>query len=228
MDDAEISVSVIHALERHYALENSLMDAVRNGQRSQAFACLSDMIFPTENLQEAKHLCIATDALLRKAAEKGGVHPLHLDQISEQHNKSVEQQSTYRGLHQLFLEMSGNYCDLVRRFSTKGYALPVQKAIAYIDANLSGELRLGKVANALSISCSYLSVLFKNETGQTITDYIRNRRIAYAKMLLETSSLQVQTIAQHCGIWDVHYFSRIFKKATGRTPTAYRNRQKEL
>ena len=40
--------------------------------------------------------------------------------------------------------------------------------------------------------------------------------------LLRTTKLQIQTIAQHCGIMDVHYFSRIFKKVTGQTPKEYR------
>lgn len=226
MEYNETQLSVLDQLEKRYTLENQLMDAVSKGQKEQAAHFLSALPFPDGNLLEAKHLCIATDALLRKAAERGGVHPLHLDQVSERHCSEAEQRRFNRGLHSLFLEMSGEYCDLVRRFATKGYALPVRKAVAYIDANLSGELGLQIIADALRLSTSYLSGLFKKETGKTITAYIQNRRMEYAKNLLETTSLQVQTVAQHCGIWDVHYFSRVFKQTVGLTPTAYRSAMK--
>ena len=226
MEDSEIPVSKLDKLEQRYLLENHLMDAVSKGQRELAARCLAALPFPADDLQEAKHLCIATDALLRKSAERGGVHPLHLEQLSEQHSKNAEQHRSFVDLRRLFLGMSRDYCDLVRRFATKGYALPVRKAIAYMDANLSGELGLQKVAKALSINSSYLSGLFKKETGQTITAYIRHRRIDYAKTLLETTSLQVQSVAQLCGILDIHYFSRIFKAAVGMSPTAYRNAKK--
>ena len=73
-----------------------------------------------------------------------------------------------------------------------------------------------------NISPSYLSALFKQEVGKTLTEYVNSKRIERAMQLLETTRLQVQTIAQNCGILDVHYFSKIFKKTTGMTPKEYR------
>ena len=52
---------------------------------------------------------------------------------------------------------------------------------------------------------------------------MNSRRVNLAKHLLRTTSLQVQTIAQHCGILDFHYFCRVFKSCVGKTPTEYRN-----
>lgn len=104
----------------------------------------------------------------------------------------------------------------------KDYSPPVQKAVAFIDTDLTGNLSLSTISQTLNISSSYLSTLFKKETGQTLTDYISHRRINYAKHLLETTRLQVQTVAQHCGIVDVQYFSKIFKRITGVTPKQYR------
>ena len=45
--------------------------------------------------------------------------------------------------------------------------------------------------------------------------------------LLATTKLQIQTIAQHCGILDVHYFSKVFKKSVGVTPKQYRETQQK-
>ena len=60
------------------------------------------------------------------------------------------------------------------------------------------------------------------ETGQTITSYINYKRVLHAMHLLSSTNLQVQTIALHCGIMDVQYFSKIFKKQVGISPLKYR------
>ena len=78
------------------------------------------------------------------------------------------------------------------------------------------------MASLCNVSPSYFSALFKKETGVTLTDFVNNRRIRLAKHLLKTTNLHIQTIAQHCGILDFHYFCRMFKKSVGQTPTQYR------
>ena len=67
---------------------------------------------------------------------------------------------------------------------------------------------------------------FKKETGKTLTDYVNGRRVEYAKKLLKTTNLQVQTVAGLCGIDDVHYFSKMFKNMVGITPKAFREEAK--
>ena len=74
----------------------------------------------------------------------------------------------------------------------------------------------------MNISAGYLSDLFRREVGQTLTEFVNRKRIERAKHLLWNTQLQIQTIAQHCGILDVQYFSKTFKKYSGMTPKEYR------
>ena len=120
-------------------------------------------------------------------------------------------------------DMFKSYCRLVKKHNTKKYCPIVQKAIVYIDSDLSADLSLRTVAAAQKISPGYLSSIFRKETGQTITEYVTQRRIDYALHLLNTTHLQVQSVALRCGIIDVQYFSKIFKKHTGKTPKEYRD-----
>ncbi len=96
-----------------------------------------------------------------------------------------------------------------------------------IDADLSAELSAGRLSLGLGVSLGHLCAVFKRETGKTLSEYIRERHIEYATYLLDTTDLQIQTVALHCGIMDLQYFSKLFKRQLGVTPTEYRhNRQR--
>ena len=95
-----------------------------------------------------------------------------------------------------------------------------------IGADLSADLSLNSLAEALTLSPSYLSDLFHRETGPTLYQYINEQRMRLAAELLDSTALQIQTIAQHCGVLDVQYFSKLFKKHIGMTPKEYRKRSR--
>ena len=216
------------SMEQRYAFENELMDAVSRGHTHKADLLLNNLsTFSFEQraadpVRNAQNYCIIMNTLLRKAAEKGGVHPVYLDSISSDCAATIEQITSLEVIGPLMAEMFRAYCRLVRTHSMKDYSPLIQKAVTYIDANLAGDLGLRSLAETLGVSSSYLSSLFRQDTGQTLTDYINRRRIKYAMHLLETTRLQVQTVAQHCGIVDVQYFSKVFKRQAGMTPKEYR------
>ena len=110
----------------------------------------------------------------------------------------------------------------MRKHSITGYSPTVQATILLIENDLSADLTLSTLAKQQNVSPSYLSTLFKRETGKTLSSFIREKRIEYASSLLSSTHLQVQTVALHCGIMDVQYFSKLFKRQMGTTPKAYR------
>lgn len=215
-------------MEKRYAYENELIQAVSLGLSHKADALLTNFTeFSFERrladpVRNIKNYLIIMNTLLRKAAESGGVHPLYLDSVSSSFARKIEQVTSVEGSQLLMLELSRSYCRLVKRHATLQYSLPVQKTIIYIDSDLSSDLSLKALAELLNINASYLSTLFKRETGQTLTDFVNQRRVKLALQLLSTTKLQIQTIAQHCGIPDINYFSKIFKKYTQKTPKEYR------
>jgi YesN/AraC family two-component response regulator len=108
----------------------------------------------------------------------------------------------------------------------KRYSSVVKKAVIIIESDLSAELSLSTLAAKQGISSGYLATVFKKETGKTVSEYVRDKRIEHAKYLLGTTNLQIQTVALYCGIMDVQYFSKIFKSLVGQTPKAYRETSK--
>lgn len=226
--DPEKTALNMKIMEQRYAYENELMQAVSQGQMQKTemlLAAFSSLHFEertADPVRNAKNYSIIMNTLLRKAAESGGVHPVYLDSMSSSFAFRIEELASLSDAEELMTEMFRSYCRLVRKHSMKKYSPPIQKVIAAVDFDLTANLTLSSLAAMQNISPSYLSALFKQEVGETLTEYVNGKRIKRAMQLLETTKMQVQTVAQNCGILDVHYFSKIFKKATGMTPKEYR------
>ena len=216
------------AMEQRYAFENELIRAVSLGQlhvESQLFATVSDQQFErrvADPLRNNKNYCIIMNTLLRKAAESGGVHPLYIDRVSSDFARRIEQMTSLSQSPQMMQEIFRGYCLLVQQHALRSYSKVVQTTILLIDSDLAADLSLHALAKNQGISPGYLSTVFRQETGKTVTAYIREKRMRHACHLLGTTNLQIQTVAMHCGILDVHYFSKIFKAEVGMTPKQYR------
>lgn len=215
------------AVEERYLFENQFMQAVSQGNQTSIDQLLSryDGIRPvprlTDSLRDFKNYMIIYNTLLRKAAEQGSVHPVYLDRLSSKFSKKIEALTSVTD-QSLEREMLHKYCLLVRNYSVKGYSPIIQKTLNYIHLNLTGDLSLKTLSEMFHISAGYLSTLFRKETGMTLTDYVNKKRIDQAILLLNATNLQIQTIASYCGINDLNYFTRIFKKFKGMTPKKYR------
>lgn len=228
------SAMSMEALENRYADEEKLMRAVASGQIDRAAILYSRFrsrqMEPrtTPPLRDMKNYFVVFNTLLRKAAEYGHVHPLYIDQVSGAFAREIESSPTPEALAALGPKMVSHYCHIVREFSQRGNSHLISKLLILVETDLTADLSLSALAKQLNVNSSYLSALFKKEMGATLTEYVGKRRINYAMLLLETTSLQIQTIAQQCGIPDVNYFTRTFKKYAGTTPKEYRAAQRSL
>lgn len=226
-EDPHLLPANMNSVEARYALESQLMQAVSQGNLT-----LADQLLSSENgiryiprlsntLRDYKNYMIVFNTILRKAAEIGAVHPVYLDQLSSQFARKIEALTSVTE-HTIEREMLHKYCLLVRNYSVKGYSPIIQKVINQINLSLTSDLGLSTLSEMFNISAGYLSTLFKKETGTTLTDYVNKKRVEHAIFLLNTTQFQIQTIASYCGIADINYFTRIFKKFTDMTPKRYR------
>jgi len=218
----------MHALESRYALESQLSQAVVAGQTHKAEMTLSALTHnqyeerTPNTLRNRKNYLIVLNTVLRIAAVTGAVHPFYVDQISSQYARKIENVSSETSFDSLSREMVRKYCLLVKNHSLKGYTLLIQKVLSNIDLDLTADLSLRAQAELLNVNPSYLSALFKKEVGMTLTDYVNHRRIEHAILLLNSTNMQIQMIAQYCGIPGVNYFTKTFRKIVGKTPSEYR------
>ena len=94
----------------------------------------------------------------------------------------------------------------------------MQKVMNYVNLNVAEPLTLKSLAAMCFISPSYLSALFKQETGSTLIDYINTQRVNRAAQLLVQNNHTIAAVAEEVGILDVNYFTKIFKKDAGSHP----------
>ncbi len=223
--DASINMK---AIEERYAVENQMLQAISQGLNHKVELIMANMSSsnfekrtadPIRNMQ---NYCIIMNTLLRKAVENGSVHPFYIDKLSSDFARKIEQVTTMEAARKLQKDMVHKYCLLVKNHSMKGYSLLVQKVVTTIDSDLTADLSLNALAGKMNVNASYLSTLFKKETGNTLTDYVNEKRIQHGILLLHSTGLQIQTIASYCGIPDVNYFTKLFKKKVGKTPKEYR------
>ncbi|MFZ5975517.1 MAG: response regulator transcription factor [Bacillota bacterium] len=99
--------------------------------------------------------------------------------------------------------------------------------INYIERNIGQNITLNDVASYACISTYYLSKVFKREMNVNFVTYIADRRIELAKEMLQRTEIPIMNIAMELSFNEPNYFSRVFKKKTGLTPSEYRDQSKE-
>ena len=131
------------------------------------------------------------------------------------------------GIHQLMLE-------IIRRFSTEcgteargvEQRRVIRSVIEIVGKRYAEELTLPGIANEVHLSPSYLSYLFKRETGNSLVKYITSVRLKEAKRLLRESGMKISEIARKTGYQNYSYFNISFKNHFCMSPVQYRERGK--
>ena len=101
-------------------------------------------------------------------------------------------------------------------------------AVDFIDHNyMDEEISLNKAAHVANVSANHFSALFSQNMGQTFTEYLTDLRMSKAKELLRCTAMRSSEIAGEVGYKDAHYFSYLFKKTQGMTPSEYRKTRGE-
>lgn len=107
------------------------------------------------------------------------------------------------------------------------YRTEIKQVMEYVAEHFHEPLSLGTVSEYIGISEGYLSAVFKKETGMNFVEYVTELRIQKAAAYMRTTDLPHYVIAEKVGYENTNYFSRIFKKMTGMSPTLYREQHRK-
>ena len=105
-------------------------------------------------------------------------------------------------------------------------SIGLEPVIGYIDVHFPSGIRMKELADLAHLSISQLTRSFRAETGMSVGEYIKKKRISTAKDLLIKTDLRIHEIAGRVGIDELSYFGKVFREETGMTPREFRERRK--
>lgn len=106
------------------------------------------------------------------------------------------------------------------------YSPPIQELLRYVEEHYGERISLAQVSEAIYLSQSYVSTLFKKETGKKFSSYLQEVRLEKSREMLSETRLSVQEISARAGFFDISHFSRAFKDRYGLPPLEYRKTKK--
>ncbi|WP_308635485.1 response regulator transcription factor [Paenibacillus silvisoli] len=141
---------------------------------------------------------------------------------------SIEEHATWRDATAQFLQLANVLFDEKSNENEQQTNEVIRSVQEYVKHNLGGDLSLTRLAEFVYLSPSYLSKLYKQETGASLTDFIIETRVQKAKEQLLQSELKIHKIGKAVGFESAAYFARCFKKMTGHTPQEFRDGVRKL
>ena len=216
---------------RRYDYENHFLNMISSGNIQQVGNTFLEMQKSGEqsgvgslyvNNPQASIAILRT--LIRKAAEKSGLSPIIIDEIT---GRNAQTSATCKNNAELLKYTKEMILELTQAVhnhltNTDKYSPIISEVIEYVELNLSKEILLSDLAGENNVSESYLSKKFKKETGITFGNYITKKRCKKAALMLKETALQIQEISAYVGYPDNNYFIKVFKKMYNMTPSEYR------
>lgn len=187
---------------------------------SDAYTVLADDVFATWRFPLARYriAAILESLLLRLDAESGSPDISlsigdPLEEISAMETRREVDTFALRTIRLIVAERT--------RFSETHWPESLQIAVRFIDEHYAEPLQLSTVAEHCGVSTGHMSRLFSEHLGSRFSDYLNSVRLDVARRLLTDGSRSIKETSYAVGYHDPNYFSRIFKKYTGRSPSSY-------
>ena len=214
-----------------YDLEQQLLGMVRKGDTAALqvwFAsapAIHSGVVAHEPLRQRKNLFIISVTLASRAAVQGGMQVDDAFTLSDSYIQQCKLMQSPERITNLQYRMLLDYTERVGRLRRgKAPSKLVLEVANFVQRHISEAIGAGAIVQALYISRPYLSKRFKEETGESLTDFVLREKTEEAKRLLRYSDKSLTAIGAYLGFSSPSHFSRVFKKYAGISPRAYRER----
>lgn len=176
-------------------------------------------------LRNRKYLFVCSTTLATRQAIEGGLDSETAYNISDLFINKMDLCQTEEEIFSLHAEMVAFFSASVAEAQKDNQlSKGIRECRDYIDFHLHEKISVAEIAKNAGFSANYLSCLFRKETGQTISGYIREQKIKVAENMLRFSDYPYAEIAATLAFSSQSHFNRVFKETIGCTPAEYRRR----
>lgn len=208
-----------------HAVSSGDIDFVRQNCKQQKFAETEGVGILSRNpVTNLKYHFVVTTAFVTRLCIEAGMEMEQAFRLSDFYILKLDNLNTLQAvidLHdRMVLDFTGKMRLLARNM---GMSKPVTTCIDYIYAHIKERITIEDLAEYTGLSTSYLSRLFKKETGVSVSDYIREKKIEKAQHLLKFCDYSLVEITNYLSFSSQSHFIQLFKEFTGMTPKKYRD-----
>ena len=229
-----IKSSELETLHPPPTVEYSFYTAVKTGDMETVVAnCKEDAFIHLEGtgvlsrntLTNIKYHFVVTAAMLTRYCIDGGLEPEQAYRLSDFYILKMDTCTTVRQIADLHHEMAKDFTGkMVLQKKSSILSKPVVQCVDYIYSHIKERITVAVLAEYTGLSESYLSRVFKQNLGISISDYIREKKIEKATHLLRYSDKSIIDIANYLSFSSQSHFIQTFENFTGMTPKKYRNK----
>lgn len=212
-------------------LEQKMLRMVRKGDTAAlrewiaAAPAIRGGTLAADQLRQVKNTFIVSTTLVSRAAIQGGLDVEDAFALSDAFIQKGELLNSVHLLTNLQYHMVLEFTERVERIRHGAEPSQMFLSVAnYVQHHISEPIRTEDLAKALYMSRPYLSARFRQESGQTLTDFILKEKVEEAKRLLRYTDKSLPAIGLYLGFSSPSHFSRVFKKYAGCTPGGYREK----
>lgn len=212
-----------------YELEQQLIAAIINGdvdmaikhaKAAESFSYKN--ILACQPLRAQKNLAISLVAVISRATIEHGAESDSIFFLSDYFLNEIEQLNNNKDLEKIIYQIITEYCKVSKKALTEVHSVIIQRSLHIIHNRTYERCTVEGISASLNLSPDYLSLLFKKEMGCGMYTFIQHTKIEEAKNLLDNNDYSISEIGEMLGFCSGAYFSNVFKKLTGLSPTNYR------
>lgn len=210
----------------YQAVAEGDMESVRKNCEQERFLEMEGVgVLSRNELTNMKYHFVITTAMVTRLCAQKGMELEQAYRMSDFYIQRLDDVHTVQGVRNLHDEMVLDFAEKMRRIrGSSAGSRQIRQCKEYIYAHIRERITIEELAEELGISAGYLSRMFKKETGDSISGYIRRQKIEMAENMLRYSDYSLIEIANRLSFSSQSHFIQQFHELTGMTPKKYRDR----
>lgn len=220
-------------MERHHTYDEELLQYQYIQEGNMASVEESMRLFRSgitgklseDPVRNFKYLFVASMTLVTRFCIEGGMEAETAYNLSDLYIQQADGCTSVPEIQAFHTKMVTDLTERMAAIRKKPtYSKPVILCMDYIYSNLHMTITVAELAEQVKLTPNYLSALFKKETGSSLSDYIRNKRVEAAESMLKYSEYTYIEISNYLAFSSHSHFAKVFKERTGYTPKEYRTK----